>query len=192
MILEYEVGLWIQIAPSSADGSIPSAPSSSTPSSSKYCDLFPLRFFPSAQERVTVVHNGSGATKDSDHYYNLSYTLNGYSRHLPNGTIETISNPPRVSNDGNDTCEGSSEWRELSQSVEHLWFYHWDDFAIPERRYDAVIDRITTRAAEYISQKKTVAISCFSGRGRSASLSASLTNLSKVRDISCNHWCQSL
>jgi hypothetical protein len=104
---------------------------------------------------------------DSDHFYNLSYSLNGYSRQLSNGTIETIFEPPMIAQeDDEETCESPSEWLERSQSVEHLWFYHWDDFAIPERRYDAVIDRFTTRAAEYIAQNKTVAISCFSGRGR--------------------------
>jgi hypothetical protein len=76
---------------------------------------------------------------DSDHFYNLSYSLNGYSRQLSNGTIETIFEPPMIAQeDDEETCESPSEWLERSQSVEHLWFYHWDDFAIPERRAQGV------------------------------------------------------
>jgi protein-tyrosine phosphatase len=167
MILEYEVALWVQIAPMSTDGSLPSPPPDSNHQSVKYCDLFPLRFYPivegEEEEGIHFAHD--------DHFSNLTYTLNGYSRRLLNGTIETIFDPPTQETE-TEVCQDSTvttaTWVQRSQSVEHLWFHQWDDFSIPERQYDEVIDRITTRAAEYLSQNKTVVISCFSGRGRYA------------------------
>lgn len=167
MILEYEVALWVQIAPMSTDGSLPSPPPDSNHPSVKYCDLFPLRFYPivegEEEEGIHFAHD--------DHFSNLTYTLNGYSRRLLNGTIETIFDPPTQETE-TEVCQDSTAttatWVQRSQSVEHLWFHQWDDFSIPERQYDEVIDRITTRAAEYLSQNKTVVISCFSGRGRYA------------------------
>ena len=163
MILEYEVALWVQIAPMSTDGSCPTPPPDSNHPSVKYCDLFPLHFFANVEgneERgIHIAHENQ--------FWNLTYTLHGYSRLLRNGTMETIFERPSHET---EVCHNSSattaRWVKRSQSVEHLWFHQWDDFSIPGRQYDEVIDQITNRAAEYLNQNKTVVISCFSGRGR--------------------------
>jgi hypothetical protein len=188
MILEYEVSLWIQIAPLSADGSLPSPPPPHNSASVKYCDLFPLHFLSTSTE---IKEKGGIELSRDDQFYNLSYSLSGFSRQLSNGTMETIFDPPPEETEAcQDSTPATHPWVPRSQSVEHLWFHQWDDFSIPERRYDNAIDRITTRAAEYLSQNKTVVISCFSGRGRSGTLAAivgakvfKLQTISEVVDL---------
>lgn len=170
MILENKISLWIQIAPFSIDGTLPPPPSQSI---SKYCDVFPRHFYSSNNNDDTDRNIDSNLTSNeirlnsnsTREYYNFSYTLTGYSHQLKNGTFETIINNSL----NREYCE--SDMKEnissfVSQNVEHIWFYHWDDFAIPESIFDEAINKITTRAAQYISQNKSIVISCYSGRGR--------------------------
>ncbi len=196
MILENSISSWIQIAPYSIDGSIPLSPSNPSPTlspSNKYCDIFPLRFFqvvsslePSLYSYIPegVLSNFSflHASNQTQHYYNISYTLTGYLRCLANGTIETIFLPPSetsfsdrecgIENDREEKQEiGDGEWVKRRQRIEHIWFYRWDDFNIPDKRYDATINHLASRAAEWIHLNQSVVVSCFSGRGRSGTLS---------------------
>lgn len=169
MILENNISLWIQIAPFSSSGAFPSPPSSST---SKYCDVFPLKFFTSIEKNTSNDNIFHGLYFDKNQnvkeYYNFSYTLTGYSSQLENGTYKTIITSP--SSFSEDIC--ASDMKEVNtssfiiQKVEHIWFYHWDDFSIPDQLYNDAINKITTRAAEFILNNKTIVVSCYSGRGR--------------------------
>ncbi len=209
MLLENSISSWIQIAPYSIDGSIlhsPLTPSPTLSPSNKYCDIFPLRFFQTTSplepalysyipEDVLSNFSFLHASSETKHYYNISYTLTGYLRRLANGTIETIFTPPPSfhsfsnreceSNERGDTEEG--EWVKQSQRIEHIWFYRWDDFNVPDRRYDETIDHITSRAAEWIHLNQSIVVSCFSGRGRSGTLStiigSKVHNLKTVTEV---------
>lgn len=163
MILENNISLWIQIAPFSSDGSFPLNSSKST---SKYCDVFPFNFFSSTDNKITFNN------QDTKDYYNFSYTLNGYSHQLQNGTYETIITSSSSLSNNTNTCQNDLEHNDnnsstfIQQTIEHIWFYHWDDFSIPDQIYNDGINRITTRAAQFILNNKTVVVSCYSGRGR--------------------------
>lgn len=71
----------------------------------------------------------------------------------------------------------------LSQHTRHVWYNNWEDFTVPVSEDHAVINHIASLATETIRRGETIAINCFSGRGRTGTLAAIiLGKLQTIRD----------
>jgi len=69
--------------------------------------------------------------------------------------------------------EQSENLRLVRAHVEHVWFYKWKDFEVPDEeqsRRDLLL--LADKAVRIIRQGGTVAVSCISGRGRSGTFAA--------------------
>jgi protein tyrosine phosphatase len=59
-----------------------------------------------------------------------------------------------------------------SPVIHHIWYKGWEDFAAPASKDHEGLHYISSLAANHLSNGGNIAINCFSGRGRSGTLSA--------------------
>ena len=57
-------------------------------------------------------------------------------------------------------------------AVQHVWYSTWEDFTKPADEDYRALDYITSLAVSHISAGNTIAINCFSGRGRTGTFAA--------------------
>eukprot|EP01041_Mallomonas_annulata_P001340 gene1340-2589_t len=215
MILEQNISMWIQLAPTSPNGLTPSRSAEDT------CSLFPVEFFDDPLSPYSTGISGFRTTRDpSLPYVIYYYDVTGYVRVSDSGEVITlfrVPDEPSVASAttseeevsaGLDTETGtemgmevrkgarrrflsvqttamatvSSSWTKVTMSVEHYWYYNWEDFQPPPDGDTQALLNIADKAVAVLRSrdgKSKVAINCLSGRGRSGTMAALILGRSR-------------
>jgi hypothetical protein len=147
MMLERNVSLWVQIAPFSEDGTVPSPHWLRQNHPSKYCEVFPMQYFLDATAESPHAEGISDFSYEHDetsHLYRMSYTLTGYiALLLPDESPRPQTALTSPCDSSQESCGAEGEcvdgrgvrWARREVRVRHLWFYKWEDFSIPDRKH---------------------------------------------------------
>ena len=136
MLLQHNVSLWIQLSPFSRDGDF-----RSQYDMSKYCEVLPLtRFTDPSHPDSAGVSNISYTHHDEEYYFSTSFTLEGRRR---NGLWEAVRED-RMDATRQDS-HGALRFHSATNNttahkihVNHIWFYQWQDFGVPNDRGEEV------------------------------------------------------
>ncbi len=116
-------------------------------------------------------------------YINMSYTVSAYfQKGFKNNDYPKILFEGEFSN----AVYEKVEWEYRSQKVSHIWYYNWKDFITPPMEDFPALQNIIDESVEVIGRKmeSMALITCFSGRGRSGTLSALLVSkLERVKTM---------
>lgn len=140
--------------------------------------------------------------RDQLRYVNMSYTISGCVKTLPNGArigkvgvgnsrgcedeaeTENEGGNRKVGDDDFDMKSNVSAWKYESFTVNHIWYFSWKDFETPPISDDSAIRRIARETADAMKNGETTVISCVAGRGRSGTFAAIVVGfLKKVSNL---------
>ena len=204
MIIEKQVSYWVSLAPHlpkeksrifDMDEDSPFSLSRKE-MKTRRCTLFPLQFLlfndsRNVSKRFSGRMNQMGIKSYSEKYLdgisnfkiqdmpnvplpyvNMTYTVSAY---FPKGTKSSDSSKISFRD---DFLHDNMEWEYRSQKVNHIWYYNWEDFITPPMEDLPALHNILDESAAILERdaESVALITCFSGRGRSGTLSALLVS----------------